>query len=224
MSDLIMLTNESGSSVGIRYIPQTKQVSVHDVIRLVTEKGAQYSSITIHRMDDDLKTQLSYHKFLSARKETPVASIPLMAKIIRTLPGHNHEKREQIIKQLCDEVGISKTTWLPKSTMEFIYIASTDVLKEQNLFKIGKTKNLKQRMRALGTGHTGCFKIHFVHECQNARQLELYIHKSLKNWRVATNREFFHMDLNEVIFRVMDLIGDYNFAHPTEMLTLTPSD
>lgn len=100
-----MLNTETGASVEIRYIPETKQVSVIDIIRVVSGKNAQYARSTINRLDADFKTQFSYHRFPSVSRETPVATAEVIISLIWELPGKAaKEFRRQSARAVCQQL------------------------------------------------------------------------------------------------------------------------
>lgn len=215
-SSTFELHDPDGTPVQIRYLEDTKQISVLDVIRTVSGKGAQYATNAMHRMRIDLKSQFTYHKFLSARNPTPMATVQIIAAIMSQLPKNNHEHGKTIIHKLCKHLKLSPQTFQPKSTTGFLYIASTKTMEEQTMYKIGKTNNIKRRMAELGTGHACLFYTRFVYPCQNARSLEAFIHSKLQDCRVTTNREFFQMNLNDLTFQVIELIEEFNRIHEPE--------
>jgi asparagine synthetase B (glutamine-hydrolysing) len=80
----------------------------------------------------------------------------------------------------------------------FVYIMSNQAY--PNIYKIGWTSSLpEERAEELtGTGHLHPFKVEFSKKFNNAEQIEQQCHDYFKKNRVANNREFFEVPLNEI--------------------------
>ena len=80
----------------------------------------------------------------------------------------------------------------------FVYVLSNQAY--SNIYKIGWTSSLpEERAEELtGTGHLYPFKVEYSKKFKNAEQIELRCHDYFKKNRVANNREFFEVPLNEI--------------------------
>lgn len=73
-------------------------------------------------------------------------------------------------------------------------------------FKIGKAKNLEQRVRTLNkeTGIPSPFEIEFKIWADNALELELLVHASLHKYRVDVMKEFFIINRETAIRKLKE--------------------
>jgi hypothetical protein len=80
----------------------------------------------------------------------------------------------------------------------FVYIMSNKAY--PNIYKIGWTSSLpEERAEELtGTSHIYPFKVEYSKKFKNAVQIEKQCHDHFKKNRVANNREFFEVPLNEI--------------------------
>jgi len=80
----------------------------------------------------------------------------------------------------------------------FVYVMSN--LAYPNIYKIGWTSSLpEERAEELtGTGHLHPFKVEYSKKFKNAEKIEQQCHEYFKKNRVANNREFFEVPLNEI--------------------------
>lgn len=80
----------------------------------------------------------------------------------------------------------------------FVYVMSNQAY--PNIYKIGWTSSLpEERAEELtGTGHLHPFKVEYSKKFKNAEQIEQQCHGYFKKNRVANNREFFEVPLNEI--------------------------
>jgi len=85
-----------------------------------------------------------------------------------------------------------------KEGNQWVYILSNPSI--PNVLKIGYT-NLNPELRAKqissSTGVVVPFKVEWATKCNNGYELENIIHKTLKDYRVNNQREFFQIDLEE---------------------------
>lgn len=81
----------------------------------------------------------------------------------------------------------------------FIYVLRNEAL--GTLLKVGySTKIPEERAKELsGTGVPSPFVVTYYCLTENAKSLEVVVHKALANFRHATNREFFNIDLINVV-------------------------
>ena len=80
----------------------------------------------------------------------------------------------------------------------YVYVMSNQAY--PNIYKIGWTSSLpEERAEELtGTGHLYPFKFEYSKKFKNAEQIEMQCHDHFKKSRVANNREFFEVPLNEI--------------------------
>ena len=86
---------------------------------------------------------------------------------------------------------------------EYIYVLSTDI---QNVYKIGKTKSIDQRLRGLQTGNVNDIQILYEYKTSNNTLLEAIVHYILERYK-CNNREHFKCNL-EYIKKIIIFIGD----------------
>lgn len=67
----------------------------------------------------------------------------------------------------------------------FVYLTTTKQYSQHNVFRLGKTVNLNQRMRnyELGRVANDCFYYVFVYECANVELLELILRRFLQKYK-----------------------------------------
>jgi hypothetical protein len=92
--------------------------------------------------------------------------------------------------------------------LEYIYIMTSKCLNAQNLFKVGKSSDPKQRLSSLNTSIIAdehqmflCYK----HECYDSLHFEKVLHTILDRYRYVGNREFFQFNLDGLIATIEDL-------------------
>ena len=75
---------------------------------------------------------------------------------------------------------------------QIVYILTNQAY--PNYIKIGKTSNLKQRLKSLdSTGVPLPFEFYFAVEVDNMSKVERLLHQSFDKYRVRKNREFFEL-------------------------------
>ena len=82
---------------------------------------------------------------------------------------------------------------------------------DKTFFKIGKTNDIHQRMKA----YTTCFirpcEITFLSEkCKNYTFAEGLLFRRLNKYRIVKNREFFKVEIDEIIDVIETVINDIN--------------
>lgn len=78
------------------------------------------------------------------------------------------------------------------------------------MVKIGRTKNLDQRLRELNNILPMPFEFIKTYEVENSAYVEKHIHEALSNRRFRDDREFFTIDNEPQIITICDeLIADY---------------
>jgi hypothetical protein len=95
---------------------------------------------------------------------------------------------------------------------ETLYIASTESLARQGLFKVGRTINVKSRAASLNTSHPSTDKFVMLHEikCGSSKQLELRAAHVLQHVRYTTDREFYKIPFNMLVKILTKLEDDLN--------------
>ena len=93
----------------------------------------------------------------------------------------------------------------------WVYVLSNE--SQPGMYKIGYTNqdNVNDRVKQLSrsTSVATPFTLEFAFRCFNAERLEREIHKDLKGARVAKDREFFAVSLNEAKEVIEDLGQKY---------------
>lgn len=80
----------------------------------------------------------------------------------------------------------------------WVYILSNPTM--PNMFKIGFTKNLPEERAKQISNSTGValpYKVEWAFHCYNGFSLEQEVHHKLEGYRVNSNREFFHIPIEE---------------------------
>lgn len=101
----------------------------------------------------------------------------------------------------------------------WIYVLSNPSMPD--LLKIGFTIQNPETRAAQISAATGValpFKLEYAFQCHNGSILEREIHLYLESYRVSTNREFFKIDLKEVI-SVIEKLGDKYTVNSEEKLS-----
>jgi hypothetical protein len=97
-----------------------------------------------------------------------------------------------------------------KEGNQWIYILSNPSI--PNALKIGYT-NLTPELRAkqisASTGVVVPFKVEWTVKCNNGYELEKIIHKTLKDYRINNQREFFQIDLEEAKTNIKLIIENF---------------
>jgi hypothetical protein len=107
--------------------------------------------------------------------------------------------------------GKRKATFNASFTNDYaywIYVLSNPAMPD--LLKIGFTVQNPETRAAQISAATGValpFKLEYAFQCHNGAILEREIHLYLESYRVSTNREFFKIDLKEVISAI-EKLGD----------------
>jgi len=85
-----------------------------------------------------------------------------------------------------------------------VYVITTDVYEQKDIYKIGCTKNLDQRLTAINATRIkdDSFRVVFIYESINYFDVEQSIHRALAGYRL--NNEFFQCPL-ETIKRAIEI-------------------
>jgi len=79
---------------------------------------------------------------------------------------------------------------------ERVYVMKNSVYGPENLFKIGRTKDLTKRLQTYNTGNPeGDVTIIYEKRCCDSRLVESMVHHILDSFRYEDNREYFRCDI-----------------------------
>ena len=118
---------------------------------------------------------------------------------------------ENGVIELIKRCNLPKATGKPKREIEEVYVATTAVYEKDKIYKIGKSYNSKKRIDNMNTGRIPSDEMYLCHvgECSDALKAESYIHTVLKEYRVSNKREFFKLDIDEIIKTVDTVCSMY---------------
>ena len=100
----------------------------------------------------------------------------------------------------------------------YIYILWNDMYKiyGNNVFKIGRTTDIKKRINCYTTAYINPCEIKYISiKCDNCILAEMLIFFLIKNNRIVNNREFFKINLNETIKIIEEVIYKINNMNDT---------
>lgn len=107
--------------------------------------------------------------------------------------------------------GRKKITIKPDGEGKYwVYVLSNPSM--PGLLKIGYTKqlpDLRAYQLSTATGVAIPFRVEYSFKCHEGEFLEAEVHKHLDSYRVSNNREFFNVELNEVIETIKELGKKY---------------
>lgn len=89
----------------------------------------------------------------------------------------------------------------------WVYVLSNPSM--PGLLKVGYTKqfpDLRAYQLSTATGVATPFRVEYSFKCHEGEFLETEIHRYLDSYRVSNNREFFNIELNEVI-KIIEELG-----------------
>lgn len=89
---------------------------------------------------------------------------------------------------------------IAKSCTQYLYIASTEMYSSKNIFKIGKTNNIKERMQNYSTGYLNNekLKVHKYIKVAHSQSLERYVFEYLKPYQQEEKEMF------KVEYKILD--------------------
>ena len=110
---------------------------------------------------------------------------------------HLDKYKNYIIDGLNNKVDYLKNNQKPIINNQggIIYVLQTDKNIE-NLYKIGKTKNFKNRIKTHNSSHIDDVEIKFIYETNNIDQVEKCLINILKDKQYRKRKEFYQIDLN----------------------------
>ena len=97
-----------------------------------------------------------------------------------------------------------------KRNIEEIYVATNKRYKNENIYKIGRSKDSVTRVKSMNTCVIPADDLYlcYVSQCYNSFLVEKIIHNLLEDYRIAINREFFKLSFEEIKITV-DEICEY---------------
>jgi T5orf172 domain-containing protein len=129
-----------------------------------------------------METSVKHSKFLQVRLAQEKALLQTEKKKTETL------------------IGKLSTKYVPG---ERIYVMHNTVYDVQNMFKIGRTKDLAKRLVTYNTSNINGVSIVYDRVCCDSKLVESLVHHVLAEKRCARNREYFECSLR-LIKRVVD--------------------
>lgn len=122
------------------------------------------------------------------------------------------EEKENIIQEQKKELAYKTGILIEKGKLineKYIYVATSKNYFKSNIFKIGRTNNIKTRLKGYATGRINDDKFHyiFVMKCYDDVALEHLIQSKLKQFQFKEqnnnyNNELFQLDYN-VLLNIM---------------------
>lgn len=144
-------------------------------------------------------------------KRLCMTSKTLKAEEVRTyfieIEKHLDKYKNYIIEGLNNRINKLETNQKPiiNTNSGVIYIMKTDENIE-NVYKIGKTKKFKDRLKTHNSSHVDNIEILFIYETNDINQVENCLKSILKNKQYRKRKEFYEIDLN----LLKELINDCN--------------
>jgi len=105
--------------------------------------------------------------------------------------------KDDIVKSLNDQLGIkanNKVIMDSNKNHGLIYILKVD----DETYKLGRTSELKKRMKIYNVGRISDLPIVFVYKTDNINQIEKCIKDNLKTYQLKNNTELYKIDVNFV--------------------------
>lgn len=113
------------------------------------------------------------------------------------------QQQHQLILEKDQELNLYKQkTYEEIQKTSHVYVIKTD-----NGYKVGKTKDIFNRVKGLQTGNVNDLEIILDHQTSNADLLERAVHYILDRYRCNSNREFFECEL-QYIKNVVTILGN----------------
>lgn len=117
---------------------------------------------------------------------------------------------EEQKKELDELISIQQKTVQPLKREEYIYVATNKINIKSNVFKIGKSTNIKSRISTFNINalHDNEFYYTFIFKCHNSRILESIIHTFLKPFNYKN--ELFQLHYTPLHNIVKEITNNYN--------------
>lgn len=135
-----------------------------------------------------------------------------LKKEIDNLKNLSSIQNEEIEKLKTKTLMMSKNTidrsYLVKN--QKIYIASTRLYTQENIFKIGGTTNIEKRFVTYNTERPLEDRFDYVFEelCYDFKLIENIVSKFLERFKVPNKREVYNINLNDLIIFTKEVIKD----------------
>lgn len=111
-----------------------------------------------------------------------------------------------------------------KKIMHYYIYCAYNISNGPNVYKLGFTKNLKQRFRHVFTDIlNGCEIIYFI-EVQDGPLAERYLFSLLKQFRVRPDREFFELDIDKIKLAMDHVYQTFQNSAQIEESLISQSD
>ena len=130
-----------------------------------------------------------------------MSSKTLKAEEVRTyfieIEKHLDKYKNYIIEGLNNRINKLETNQKPIVNINsgVIYIMKTDESIE-NVYKIGRTKKFKDRLKTHNTSHVDNIEVLFIYETNDINQVENCLKTILKTKQYRKRKEFYEIDLN----------------------------
>jgi hypothetical protein len=99
----------------------------------------------------------------------------------------------------------------------YIYIFSNELF-DDDVYKIGKSKNVYKRLNSYTTSYIEPLKIEYISDiCKHYTAVEHEVHLRLKRYRIKSNREFFKIKLETAIEIIMNTINELDKLDEIEL-------
>lgn len=80
----------------------------------------------------------------------------------------------------------------------YVYIVTNDTYESKDMYKVGRTKNIKTRFSNFQTFSPDLLKIIYVHECENMEVLEKQFQKLMKAFDTQIRNEWYLLKIDQI--------------------------
>lgn len=112
---------------------------------------------------------------------------------------HLNKYKDHIIEILDKKIGILENNQktIPTTQTGVIYVLQTD-LEIEDIYKIGKSKAFKSRIKTHNSSHVNNVKVKHVYETNNIDAVEGCLKSMLKQYQYKKRKEFYQVDLDVI--------------------------
>lgn len=103
----------------------------------------------------------------------------------------------------------------------YMYIVTNDTYESKDLYKVGHTKNTKERLRNFQTFSPDLLKIVYVHECEDRLVLEQQIHAVMDAFDAQIRNEWYQLNVRQLSAIIGLLNGQVRGRNVTEEVILS---
>ena len=98
---------------------------------------------------------------------------------------------------------------------EYVYIISTSLYEKDNMYKIGRTNNLKSRLSTYNTGKhkDDLYYYCFTFGCNNSIELENILKNKFKIYSESKSNEIIKLNINELLPKFKEICNNYNLLY-----------